>query len=519
MTIMDKDDKKIVVDKKQKKKKKKKHTLFYKLLSFLLIISTVVTTGLVIYNEIFTVFYMIPVILISIVILFIISYILNKDRLRAWIKNIFSIIAIIILIFELLLNLYGTKTLKFLSDVTDTGYRVESFGVYILNTSEFNKLKDLNNKTLNYLDHTDDTNIREALARIEKKISLETDYEESIEKLLNSLVKGEVSAILMDKTYESIIKEEFKDISPKLKLIETIDIVDTVEVIKSSADITKDPFVVYISGIDTSGNVGSKARSDVNLLMAINPKTRNILMVNTPRDYYVTLSSKGKKDKLTHAGIYGVEESLNTLADLYSTKIDYYARINFTSFIKIVDALNGIKVNVPASFCEQDSHRSFKEEDLICLNKGTQTLNGEQALALARHRHSFAGGDRTRGENQMKILEAIINKALSPKIITKYTSLISALEGRVTTNMTTDEMYKLAKKQIKVGNDWKFTSISAKGKDSRSVCYSTGSGRAYVMEPNEESLSVIIKALDNIENDVEDVLAGTEELTTTKATS
>ena len=323
---------------------------------------------------------------------------------------------------------------------------------------------------------------------------------------MNSLINKDTEAILIDTNFEELIEDEFENIYKQLKRIDTIDIVDVVKVLKSDVDITKEAFAIYISGIDTSGNIGSKARSDVNILVAVNPKTKNILMINTPRDYYVTLESKGKKDKLTHAGLYGVEESLKSLELLYDVDIDYYARINFTSFIKIVDALNGIKVEVPAHFCEQDSNRSFASKDLICLNKGNQTLNGEQALALARHRKTFKTGDRARGENQMAILEAIINKALSPKIITKYSSLITALEGRVTTNMTTDEMYKFAKKQLKEDFNWRFTSLNAKGFDSKGICYSTGSGYSYVMEPNEDSLDLIKKALDNLNSGKKNIL-------------
>lgn len=221
-------------------------------------------------------------------------------------------------------------------------------------------------------------------------------------------------------------------------------------------------------------------------------------MVNTPRDYYLTLNSKGKKDKLTHAGLYGVEESLNSLADLYDADIDYYVRINFTSFVKIIDALGGVTVNVEGSFCEQNSNRSKADGDLICLTKGMQNLNGEQALAYARNRHAFNSGDRARGEHQMQILEAIINKALSPKILTKYSSLINSLEGRVVTNMTTNEMYKFAKKQVNKTNDWKFTTISADGSDSRGICYSTGSAKAYVMEPKVETVEKIKTAIDRL---------------------
>ncbi len=487
--------------------KRKKTCLFYKIISFILVIMTVLTLGTVIYHDLFSIFYIIPIIIVASLLVFGIVFVLNKTRLRKCLKVIVTIFSILIITFETLMSFYGTSTLKFISTLTDTGYRVETFDVFVLNTSNYMTLKDLQDKNITYLDNNDEA-IKKALTKIQKEIAYEEDYAESIGELTEELEKGKTDAIVFEASYIDVIKDEFESVYEKMRLIHEIDIVDSLETIQSDVDITKDPFIVYISGIDTSGHVASKARSDVNILLAVNPKTNNILMVNTPRDYYITLASKQKKDKLTHAGLYGIEESVNSLSNLYERKIDYYARINFTSFMKIVDALDGIKVNVTKSFCEQNSQRSFKKEDLICLNKGTQTLNGEQALAFARHRKTI--GDRARGKNQMLVLEAIINKALSPKLLTKYNSLIAALEGRVTTNMTTNEMYKLIKRQIKKGDAWHFSSISVNGTDASRKAYSTGNYNVSVIEPDLNSILNAQKALDNLYNGETDVLAGVE---------
>lgn len=362
----------------------------------------------------------------------------------------------------------------------------------------------------------DDENVRKVITKINKDVKINTDYIDGIDALVKSLINGECDAIIFEISYEEILSDEYEEYYKELKMIDSIDIVDTISTLKSDVDITKDPFVVYVSGIDTKGNIASKARSDVNLLIVVNPTTKNILMINTPRDYYVTLHTSGKKDKLTHAGIYGIEESIYTLEDFYDIKIDYYVRANFTSVIKMIDALDGIKVDVPVKFCEQDSNRSFDEKDLICLNKGYQTLNGEQALALARHRKTLPTGDRARGDNQMLVLEAMINKALSPKILTNYQDMISALQGRVTTNVSTDEMYKFAKKQLKSEGTWTFTKLNAKGTDSRGTCYSVGSAKAYVMEPDEGYIDTIKQTIDNLMDGKKDIKV---EEKTTKTTS
>lgn len=484
--------------KSNKQTKKKQNVLMFKIISFLLIVLTVITISHILIEEIFSLFYMVPIAIVSLAIVLIISFVLNKKNLRRWIKRVFSLFAILIMIFEILMLLFGTKTLKFLSSITDTGYRVESFGVYVLDSSSIKDIKELDNKSIYYLNHDDNKNIKEALKKLDKEIDFKENSKDNASSLVDELINKSADAILMDTSYEVLLEEEYGEKYKQIRLIETIDIVDVVDTIKSDVDITKEPFVVYISGIDTSGNVASKARSDVNMLVAVNPTTKNILMVNTPRDYYVTLNGKNKKDKLTHAGLYGVEESVGTLSKLYDTDIDYYVRINFTSFVRIVDELGGIKVNVPLHFCEQNSKRSKAPNDLICLNKGVQNLNGEQALALARHRKTLPTGDRGRGENQMLVLEAIINKAMSPKIISKYSSLIDALKGRISTNMTSNEIIKFAKKQVNNLDAWEYTTLSAKGNDSSGICYATGAGRAYVMEQDETSVNEIKTALDRL---------------------
>lgn len=518
MTILDKNEKNDRLKRKKKQKKQKKqHLLAYKILSFLLIVITMITLGTVIFKELLPISYLIPIIIGLMIIIYVISFILNKEKLKAWIKNIFSASALLIIILEVSILFFGTKTLDFLSNLVDTGYRVESYGVYVLDESDYEDISDLNNKKLYYLNTSDIDNINEVLDKIKKEIDIEVDHKDLLGELLETLTDGTADAILFESSYQDIIKDEFEDYYDQLRLIKSYEVIDIVDVKKSEKDITKEAFLVYISGIDTSGNVASKARSDVNILMAINPNTKQILMINTPRDYYVTLPSKGSKDKLTHAGIYGIEESVNTLTDLYGKEIDYYARINFTSFVKIIDALGGIKVNVPISFCEQNSARSFKDGDLICLSPGLQQLNGEQALALARHRKTI--GDRARGKNQMLVLEATINKAISPKIITQYNTILNSLTGRVITNMSTDEMVTFIKRQMQENTSWTFSTISANGVNASLPCYSLGNLRASVIEPYEDTIEAVKLALDNLYNGETDVLKGTDELTTTKTTT
>lgn len=243
-------------------------------------------------------------------------------------------------------------------------------------------------------------------------------------------------------------------------------------------DTTK-PFVVYISGIDTYGDISTVSRSDVNILAMVNPQTDKILLINTPRDYYVQLhGTTGVKDKLTHAGIYGVDMSAKTLEDLYGVSIDYYMRVNFSSLTNIVDTLGGVSVY---------SDYSFKAGGYL-FEAGYQDMDGKQALAFSRERYSFEGGDRTRGKNQQRVIEAIIRKMSSPALITNYQAILKSLTGTFQTNADTKEITSLMNRQLDAMRAWKIESIDVDGTGKTATTYSMGNIPLYVMEPNQVSL-------------------------------
>ena len=239
-------------------------------------------------------------------------------------------------------------------------------------------------------------------------------------------------------------------------------------------------------------------------MAVVNPKKGKILLVATPRDYYVTLASKGAKDKLTHAGIYGINESAKTLGNLYNVDINYYARINFTSFVKLIDTLGGINVDVEKPdyrynlgfdcgsgyVCEQNSNREFGN-NLIKIKYGNQTLNGEQALAYSRNRHQYASGDVARQKHQQQVLEGITDKLMSKTILTKYNSILKSLSNGIKTNIDKDTISKLVTKQLKDNIGWNIESVVATGKDAYNYAYSTGKSKVYVIEPDEESVNSI----------------------------
>jgi LCP family protein required for cell wall assembly len=244
------------------------------------------------------------------------------------------------------------------------------------------------------------------------------------------------------------------------------------------ADTTK-PFVVYISGIDTYGAISTIARSDVNILAFVNPITHKILLVNTPRDYYVQLhGTTGTKDKLTHAGTFGIDMSIKTMEDLYSVKIDYYLRVNFSSLTSIIDSIGGIEINSAYAF----------RMGQYWFDVGLNQLNGAQALAFSRERYSFEEGDRTRGQNQQRVIEAIIAKINNPINLLHYQQILTSLGDTVQTNMSSDAISNLINMQLNDMHKWETTSISVTGAGSTNVTYSMGNIPLYVMVPDMASV-------------------------------
>ncbi len=496
-------------------KKKKRSSLKYQLVVFISLIITVITLGYFTYTGFFPIFYLIPAGILLVGVQFWIAVKVGKRKTPTWMKIILSLICLLLSIAEIFAMTYGVKTEEFIFKLIDDGKRVTSYGVYVLKDSNYNKLEDLKDKKITYLNSEDDTEIREALGKVESEITIKDDYLDSLDELIKALEAKETDSIFFDTSYEDVIKEEFEDSYDNIKLIYSVEMEDQIKTLQSNKDITKDTFTIYLSGIDTTGKkVSAKARSDVNILLTINPKTNEMLMVSTPRDSFVTLHTKQKGDKLTHAGIYGIEESVKTLEDLYDVKVDYYARVNFQSFMSIVNTLGGITIDVPKSFCEQNSQRSKKQEDLICLKKGKRTLNGEQALAYARNRHNFSGGDFARGEHQMEIMTAILKKCMSPSILSKYTKLLESLEGKVTTNMSKDDITKFINKNLGSGINFDFKTMALSGTLGREVCASTGKSKLSVVKLKEEDIT---KAQDMIKEMYEGHKSE-EESTTTSTT-
>lgn len=479
---------------RKKKNNKQQHIFFYRLLALIFIFITIYTIYNILSSGYFSIFYNILLIIISFIIIKIFNKGLNS-KLRIWCKNFISIIVILLIILEISFNIYGDNTLEFLKNIVDDGTRTNTYNIYVLNNSSYSSLNDLNSKELAYLNDEDSTNM---LNSINKSINIINIPKDNINNLIEGLIASDYESIIINQSYDSLLSETKSDEYNKLKLIDTIKTRRKIKTKKSNKDITKESFVVYISGEDSNGEISETSRTDVNILLAINPNTHNIAIISTPRDTYVKLKSKNSYDKLTHSGLYGVNESINSLSNLYDIPIDNYIRINFSSFIKVIDDLGGIEVNIPKYFCESDQYR--KVLNAICLYPGKQVLNGKEALAYARNRHAFGGGDIARGNHQMEIIKAVISKMTTKSMIQKYNKILSDLDGNIVTDFTSNNIYSFASFEARNMPDWNISTYTIKLKNDGQLmpCYALNNESSYVLIPTDESINHIHDVIKNV---------------------
>lgn len=346
----------------------------------------------------------------------------------------------------------------------------------MLKDSSLANEKDLLDKKVGFVDNLG--TINEALDELKSKVTFESVKSKAIFDLGNSLLSKNVDAILIADYHKSILDEEIENFEDKVKIIYEIKLKKESTTKAENVDVTKQSFNIFLSGIDTYGEIDSIARSDVNMVVTINPVTKQVLLTSIPRDYYVELFCYHEKDKLTHAGMYGIDCSTGTIENLLDINLNYYVRVNFSSLIKLVDVLDGISV-----YSEYDFNTYGYQ-----FYKGYNNVNGEYALAFARARYNFIDGDRQRVKNQQAVISAIADKALSPAIISKYTSILDAMKNSFQTNMSMSEIQNLAKFQIDKMPKWTISSISLNGSDSSAYTYSYGSQLLYVMEPDETTV-------------------------------
>ncbi|HEM6120913.1 TPA: LCP family protein [Streptococcus suis] len=312
-----------------------------------------------------------------------------------------------------------------------------------------------------------------------------TSYLTAYQAMLN----GESQAMIFNGVFTNILENEDPDFSSKVRKIYSFKVTQTVDT--ATKQVSGDSFNIYISGIDTYGPISSVSRSDVNIIMTINRATHKILLTTTPRDSYVAIADGGQNqyDKLTHAGIYGVNASVHTLENLYGIDISNYIRLNFTSFLQLIDVVGGIDVENTQEFTSGE--HTFPV--------GTVHLDAEQALIFVRERYSLANGDNDRGKNQEKVIAALIKKLSSPENLRNYQAILNSLEGSIQTDLSIETIIGLVNTQLEAGTQFTVESQALVGNGRTDLpSYAMPDSQLYMLEINQESLEQTKAAIQSV---------------------
>lgn len=459
------------------KKKKGKIMPFFKFLAIAMALITIITLCLFKFIDILPGEYFIVLCILLILIDVGLSLlILTRKGVKR--RAVGSVLSIIYIIFLILAIIYELNTIGFLKKIGFTDYKTENYSVLVLKDSDYEEIEDLDGESIGSLEFNTD-GLEKAKEKIEKEITPEFITTDNITTLKDDFLAEEYAGMLIEDSMLSMVNESDGEFSESYRVIYEFSVDVETENIAEEVNITEESFNIFISGIDTYGSISSVARSDVNMVITVNPNTHKILITSIPRDYYVTLAGKNAKDKLTHAGIYGIETSVGTIENLLDIKINYYIKVNFTSLLDIVEALGGVNVY---------SEYSFTSKDGYYYQKGYNNVDGKKALSFVRERGAFTEGDRVRVKNQAAMIEALINKAISPSIIVKYTSLLNALDGSFVTNIPTKDITDFIKNQIDEMPEWEFENISLDGSNGYDYTYSYGGTKLYVMIPDNETV-------------------------------
>lgn len=400
---------------------------------------------------------------------------------------------------------YIGKTNNMIAAITSGGFRTDSMAVAVLESDPAETLEDAADYNYGVQFENGADNMQAAVSDIQEQLGADitmTEYD-SLQEQAQALLDGEVDAIIYNEANIGIIEGSIEDFSSQVRIISRHEVKTELNLGGSTADDTliKEPFTVYISGMDNYGDdrddaSRDSARSDVNIIAVVNPTTYQILLVTTPRDYFVPIPgvSEGMNDKLTHAGAYGIDASMETLGALYETDINYYVRLNFSALIDIVDILGGVDV-----YSEYEFSTGWESGYEMDVQQGVNHFNGEQALAFCRERHNLVDGDNQRGKNQQAVITAMLKKALSPTMLLKANSIINQVSQDIETNITQGQINSLVRYQLGKSPEWTIQSVAASGTDGMDYCYSAMNEELYVIYPDEDVVNDIIDLTNVVE--------------------
>lgn len=499
-------------------------TIFVIVLSIVL----VATAGIMVYEilklEILPSNILLPVILVIILFSLILLLLINFCAHGLATKIIFSFLVILISVAYGLGDYYLYSTASTLNIVTEQAAKSKNtVSLIVMAESTKTDVQDINGSKIGVLKNINKEGTKKSLNDISKQnIGYSTEKFDNVPAMLQALYEGEVDAIILNEAYRSNVSEieNYGNFNNETKVIhQTVYYTKEANNSLAVSDITSKPFTILITGNDSFGTLDEVSRSDVNMIVTINPLTSTILMTSIPRDAFVTevcddyACNYGVEDKLTHTGIYGADTTKDTLENLLDIDINYIFRVNFSSMIDIVDALGGIDIDVAEGMAVS---RFYSDSTLEGVHEGQNHLNGKRALAYSRERKAYLDGDVQRARNQQQVLQAMFKKASSPEIITKYSNILKAVGKAFDTNMTTKEITSFIKYQLQANPSWKFEQYVLKGENTLKVSPELGMEvsavelYAYSIQTASEKIEAVLdgKSSDTIETE-EDIPAGT----------
>lgn len=482
------------LSKKELRQKRKIQRTVGLALAVVMLIFMAVFTGLLMFINVLPTIYVVAIIVVLVLILL---YVLLSQFTKAHMVG--KVVAVVLSIVMAFGSYYLAVANGTLGNITK---QEESMDVMSVLTLADNDAKSINDTTEYVYGINSEVNTeltKETIDHVNSElgITVATAEYDSWKRLVDALYLGEVQVIVFNESFRTTMEEEYVSFSTDTKVLEYKEIENQIKVEVPDKEITNETFVVLISGTDSSGKLSANGRSDVNIIATVNPDTKDILLTTVPRDLYTTLyygdgtDSGSKKDKLTHASTHGMACSIDTLEHIFDIDIDYYVRLNFTGLEKLVDALGGIDVESDYAFTSYAQTHTYV--------KGMNHMDGYAALIFARERHAFADGDFQRSRNQIKVINAIADKALSVTMLTNYTGIMSSLSDVVTTNIPQEQLSKLVKMQLSEGGNWKFKSFGITGQTGSDWCMSDSSKPLSIVYINSDNIALAKAKMDAVE--------------------
>ena len=442
----------------------------------------------------------------------------TKFRWARWVGRIIALLLTAVLVMGDVYIYQAKEAMSYVSNNVKT----EVVSVYVLKDDKAKTIADAKDYLFGYHSVLDRENTDSYINTINESLDekIKTKGYSELPELVEALYDKEIGALILNESYVGTLEDEYPDFTEKTKVIANEyyrTVIDTPVIEKNTLT---DTFTIYLSGNDECGELNQSGRSDVNILIVVNPKTKQILLINTPRDYYVnvySLRSGVGKDKLTHAGNFGVDASMKTMSVLYNNwDIDFFVRLNFTSVEEIVDSLGGITVESDIEFTTSADTSDIPFHFIV----GKNVLNGERALAFCRERQSVPGGDNRRGQNQMLVIQALIDKVTSPAILYNYSNVLESVRNLIQTSLEDDDIASMVKLTMEDSKGWNVQSYAVSGTGTYGPSYFFGYSSIYVMEPDMSTVKTAVELMNKVKDgevfDVEEYLSGESETETEK---